>query len=102
VFYKAARIGQRIKNYIRLSTELSTAERSDLLFYLIYAVVAKQLGKKDITFNDIKLFDIDALSDDNINIIKASVYQKYKELGGNGRVAKSSSFVNEVDSVIGL
>lgn len=102
VFYKAARIGQRIKNYIRLSTEFSPAERSDVLFFLIYAVVAKQLGKKDISFNDIKDFDIDALSDDYITTIKDAVVNKYKELGGNGRVAKSSTFVNEVDTVIGL
>lgn len=102
VFYRAARIGQMIKNQLKASTELSTAERSDLLFYLVYAVVAKRLGKTDISFNDIKAFDISTLSEDEINAVKTLVYQKYKELGGNGRVAKSSSFVNEVDTTIGL
>lgn len=102
VFYKAARIGQNVKNCLKLSSELSTAERSDVLFYLIYAVVAKRLGKKNISFNDIKLFDVDVLTEDEINTVKALVYQKYKELGGNGRVAKSSTFVNEVDAAIGI
>ena len=102
VFYKAARIGQMVKNCLKLSSELSTAERSDVLFYLIYAVVAKRLGKKDISFNDIKLFDVDVLTEDEINTVKALVYKKYKELGGNGRVAKSSTFVNEVDAAIGI
>ena len=102
VFYKAARIGQNVKNNLRLSSELSSAERSDVLFYLIYAVVAKRLGKKKIDFADIKSFDIESLSTEEINEVKTAVYQKYKELGGNGRVAKSVSFVDDVDTVIGI
>ncbi len=102
VFYKAARIGQSVKNNLRLSAELSSAERSDVLFYLIYAVVAKRLGKKKIDFADIKSFDIESLSTEEINEVKTAVYQKYKELGGNGRVAKSASFVDDVDTVIGI
>ena len=30
------------------------------------------------------------------------IYNKYKELGGNGRVAKSSTFVDEIDILLGL
>ncbi len=102
VFYKAARIGQKVKNCLKMASELSPAEKSDVLFYLLYAVVAKQVGKKSITFNDIKSFDVDAITEDKINTVKELVYQKYKELGGNGRVAKSSTFINEVDSLIKL
>lgn len=102
VFYKAARIGQKIKQQLKLSTGLSIAERSDILFYLIYAIVARRINKSDISFIDIKQFDIDSLSSAEIEDVKEVVYTKYKELGGNGRVAKSSSFVDEVDKVIGL
>ncbi len=102
VFYKAARIGQSVKNNLRLSAEFSSAERSDVLFYLIYAVVAKRLGKSKIDFADIKNFDIDLLSTEEIDEVKTAVYQKYKELGGNGRVAKNASFVDDVDAVIGI
>ena len=28
--------------------------------------------------------------------------KRYKELGGNGRVAKSSTFVNEIDVLLGF
>lgn len=81
---------------------MTTAERSDVLFYLVYAVVAKRLNKSQITFNDIKNFDIDTLCDDEINAVKTIVFFKYKELGGNGRAAKSSTFVDEVDLAIGI
>ena len=102
VFYKAARIGQMVKKNLKTTSHMTVAERSDILFFLVYAVIAKRLGKNSISFSDIKGFDIDTLTHDEINGVKEIVYRKYKELGGNGRVAKSSSFVDEVDSVIGL
>ncbi len=102
VFYKAACIGQKVKNNLKQSTEYTAAERSDVLFYLVYAVIANRLRKSQISFSDIKGFDIETITDDEINTIKESIYQKYKALGGNGRVAKSLSFVDEVDAVIGL
>ena len=102
IFYKAARIGRAVKNNLRLTSEITTAERSDILFYLIYAVVSNRLQKKNISFSDIKTFDIDSLSDEEIDKIKSAVYSKYKELGGNGRVAKSSTFINDIIQVIGI
>lgn len=50
IFYKAARIGRAVKNNLRLTSEITTAERSDILFYLIYAVVANRLQKKIFHF----------------------------------------------------
>ena len=102
VFYKAARIGQMVKKILKTTPDMTAAERSDVLFFLVYAVVAKRLGKNSISFSDIKAFDIDSLTANEINDVKELVYRKYKELGGNGHVAKSSSFIDEVDSVIGL
>jgi hypothetical protein len=34
---------------------LTPAERSDVLFYLLYAVAAKTLNKKEMDFNDLSL-----------------------------------------------
>lgn len=50
IFYKAARIGRAVKNNLRLTSEITTAERSDILFYLIYAVVSNRLQKKIFHF----------------------------------------------------
>ena len=72
------------------------------LFYLLYAVVSKKFGKKNISKNDIINLDIDMINDDFINANKIIVYNKYKELGGNGRVAKSSTFVNDIDVLNGM
>lgn len=69
-------------------------------YYLLYAVVAKCMNKKNISFDDIKAFDLTCVTDEVIGNVKNLVYAKYKELGGNGRVAKSASFVDEIDKLL--
>ena len=102
VYYKVATLGKKVQHILRNSNEITPAERSDILFYLLYAIVAHTLTKKDISFADIKQLDISSITDENILAHKTLVYDKYKELGGNGRVAKSSSFIEEIDKLIGL
>lgn len=101
-FYKVARIGQIVKIYLKSSNDLSTVEKGDILFFLIYAVVAKRLGKRNISFSDIKNFDTETLSQEELDTVKSIVYKKYKELGGNRQVAKNSKFVTEVMEIIGV
>ena len=81
---------------------MTPAERSDVLFYLLYAVVAKMLNKKEISFSDLKEFDLEKVTSSVIDKTKQLIYNKYKELGGNGRVAKSSAFINEIDIILGF
>lgn len=101
-YYNAAKIGKTIQKNIKDTPNMSTAERSDILFYLIYAVIAKILNKNEITFQDLSNFNLDLLKDEVINPCKDMVYKKYKELGGNGRVAKSADFINEIYSLLNL
>ena len=58
MFYKTALLGKRVQEYLKKIVELSAAERSDILFYLLYGVVASALGKNKINFPDIKKIDI--------------------------------------------
>lgn len=101
-YYNAALLGKRIKSNLSATADMSSAEKSDVLFYLLYAVVAKVLSKKEISFTDIRNLDLKLITDELINKVKVIVYSKYKELGGNGRVAKSNTFVEEIDKLIGL
>ncbi len=99
-YYRAAKIGRIIQNNLKVSTNMTTAEKSDVLFYLMYAVVSKLLNKQEITFEDLKNFDIEQLTPEVINKYKELVFAKYKELGGNGRVAKSATFIDEIDNIL--
>lgn len=102
VFYKCALLGKRIQANVKKTVEYSSAEKSDILFYLLYGVVANKLHKNSIEVQDIKNFDIDSITDQEIDEIRNEIYSVYKENGGNGRVAKSSEFVNKVDEILGL
>ena len=81
---------------------MTSAERNDVLYYLMYAVSAKIFGKKEITFADMKTLELDSITDELIDKIKVQIYDKYKALGGNGRVAKSETFISEIDNILGL
>ena len=101
-YYNAARIGKFVQHNLSVTQEMTRAEKSDILFYLLYAVVAKILGKKEVTFGDLSSFDEKNVTDDVINEIKNAIYERYKKLGGNGRVAKSETFINEIYTLLGF
>lgn len=102
VYYKTALLGKKIQANLSKTTDMTSAERNDVLYYLLYAVSAKIFNKKTIEFADMKNIDIDSVSEDVINELKNKIYAKYKELGGNGRVAKSDTFITEIDKILDL
>ena len=102
VFYKCAQLGKRIQSNVRKTAEYSSAEKSDILFYLLYGIVANKLRKNSISIQDIKNFDVDSITEQEIDEVKNKIYSLYKDNGGNGRVAKSSEFVSKVDKILGL
>lgn len=101
IYYKAAQLGKIIQKNVRLAG-YSQAEKSDILFYVLYAVVAKYLNKRTIEYKDIIEMDLSKITDEYINDVRNIIYKKYKELGGNGRVAKSSDFINEIEPLLGI
>lgn len=101
-YYKAARIGRKVQNTLKTSISMTNTEVNDILFYVIYAVVADALKKKELSFIDLKSFDLNNISEDSISEISNRIYQKYKELGGNSRTAKSSTFTDDVCLLLNL
>lgn len=102
VFYRCAVLGKKTQKNLKRTIQYTSAEKSDILFYLLYGVVANSIKKNNITISDIKNLDINSITDDDISEIKDKIYKIYKENGGNGRVAKSSKFVDKVDEVLAL
>lgn len=86
-YYKAAKIGRRVQSSLKTYTSMTNTEVNDILFYVIYAVVADALSKKELSFIDLKNFDLNNITEDSISEISNRIYLKYKELGGNSRIA---------------
>lgn len=102
VYYKAACIGRSVQNCLKTSTVMNSTEVNDILFYVIYAIVAEHLQKKEISFDDIKNYDVNKITNSEVERISNIVYSKYKELGGNSSIAKSSVFIDEIDNLLNL
>ena len=100
VFYRVALLGKKIQRNVRSGSDYSSAEKSDILYYVLYAVIADVLGKKNIPPADIKNLDIDSITDTLIEDIRNRVYEIYKQHGGNGRVAKSAEFIQYIDNML--
>lgn len=99
-YYKAALLGKRVHHNLSMTGTITPAERSDILFYLLYAITSKVTNKKEISFDDLASIDVFGMNESLIDSTKELIYAKYKELGGNGRVAKSSTFINDIDLLI--
>ena len=99
-YYKCAFIGKKVQKQLKSNSDLTSAERSDLLFYVVYAVFAKTSKKKTMTFSDLKTFDTTSVSNEIITSLIDEIYIKYKEEGGNGRVAKSQEFIRKIDEIL--
>ena len=76
------------------------AEKSDILYYVLYAVIARVLNKRDIKPSDIKTLDLNSVTDSIIVDVRDRVYEIYKQHGGNGRVAKSAEFIQYIDAIL--
>lgn len=100
VFYRVASLGKKNQKNVRSGSDYSSAEKSDILYYVLYAVIANVLGKKNITPADIKNLDMDSVTDTLIEDIRNRVYEIYKLHGGNGRVAKSAEFIQYIDNML--
>ncbi len=102
VFYRTALLGKRVMINLAKTANLTSVERNDILYYLLYASVARTLNKKEISFIDVKNMDMNSVSEELINSLKSTIYDAYIKAGGNSRVAKNPDFIKTVNTVIGL
>jgi hypothetical protein len=99
-FFKAAYLGKKLEHSLNSLTNYPTVEKGDILFYLIYSVVAIIIGKIEINSNDLSRLDVTNIKSDLIDETILMVYTEYKKLGGNGKVAKSSELTRAVQEKI--
>ncbi|EEX73430.1 AIPR family protein [Leptotrichia hofstadii] len=101
-YYKAAKVGRRVQNILKNNRNMTNTEINDILFYVIYAIVACILNKKELNFCDLKSLDITSITDKFIVEISEKIHNKYKELGGNSSIAKSKTFIENIDLLFNL
>ena len=81
---------------LKCSQIYSQAQINDILFYVLYYSVAKQVDKLDITATDIKKLDLSVFTNKFILESAEYVFSKYEELGGNSKVAKGAELIKSL------
>lgn len=100
VFYNAASLGKKVESALKRSACYSQGEKNDILFYTIYYVVATLISKVEIAAEDVKALDVDAITEDQINLAAQMVHSQYRSLGATGKVAKGSELIEVVKKAI--
>lgn len=95
-YYNAAIIGKRVKSFINSLGVYSISEQSDISFYVMYVCSAKITGSAEITTKQLGSFKLDDITDEKIKICAEYVYEKYKQLGGNNKVAKGTNLIESI------
>jgi hypothetical protein len=95
-YYKAALIGRKVKQLINSLGIYTVSEQSDISFYVMYVCSAKINKSKKITPEQLGNINIDEFSETNIRISADYVYNKYKSLGGNNKVAKGTNLIDSI------
>ena len=85
---------------LKSSSDYSQAEKSDILFYVIYCVICLRLHSAEIDIQRFKEIDLNDISDEEIGHAAQIVSTIYNELGGNNKVAKGSSLLEKVQEVV--
>lgn len=97
VFYNAARLGKTVERCLKQSSTYSQSQTNDILFYVLYYAVAKDINRSNITSNDIKSLDVSTYTDEYILGISETVFAKYESLGGDSKVAKGSELIKALE-----
>ena len=100
LFYRSASLGKKVERYIKSSSDYSQAVKSDILFYVIYTVVAQAVQSPDISSLSFKALDMDAIDEIKISQAAQLVFKLYQELGGNNKVAKGSELLERIRTEI--
>lgn len=95
-YYNAAMIGKRVKSFINSLGVYSISEQSDISFYVMYVCSAKIAGSAEITTKQLGSINLDDITDEKIKICAEYVYKKYKQLGGNNKIAKGTNLIESI------
>lgn len=95
-FLAVAIIGKETERIIKGVENMSKVEKGDILFYAIYSIAAKLIGKEVIKASDLDSFEKSQLNEQEIKTTINDIFDIYKSLGGTSKVAKGPELIKKV------
>lgn len=96
VFYRVASLGKKVEHFIKSSGEYEQSAKSNILFYTLYAVAALAVHSVDISVKSFKELNENVFNNDSLAAAARIVFDLYKELGGNDKVAKGNVLLEKL------
>jgi len=99
-FYSAAFIGKQVENVLKKSSPYTTAQKSDILFYVIYMVVCKEVNQTKISSESLSTLDLKKFTESFILECAQEVFDLYERMGGTNKIAKGGDLIKEVQKFL--
>lgn len=96
LFYRSASLGKKVERFLKSSEKYSQSAKSDILFYVLYSVVALEFRSPDIDLKKFKEMDPESINDEKIDSAASFVFSEYEALGGNNKVAKGPELIERL------
>ena len=93
------KLAVHVRQYLK-TTGLSRGAQNDLIFYVLLASCAEQVGKFEIEAND--LGGVVIPTDEVLHSIVNTIYEEYVEAGGTSVIAKNSAFVDRIKQAFNI
>ncbi len=97
-YFNAAKIGKGVFSTLLRYEHAERSEKTDILFYVIYAVAASLCGKCDPNHVDLSRLDCSSIDETIILTWINRVLAKYRSLGGDDKVAKGPDLAKWIKS----
>lgn len=94
IYRVCALIVKRVDAFLRANDDLDSRERNNLRFYIAMLSAVIATGKDTPKALDLVGLNVDAITNDNIQVCFQAVKTTYDDLGGGDRVAKGRELVS--------
>ena len=102
LYYACAEATRRVEAYLKTTdSDLPTKDRNNLRFYVTMHAAAVLAGKPTPTAKDLAELDVSKLDDERIKSSLDIVKSEYHALGGTDQVAKGSSLLEAIKTILG-
>lgn len=95
-YFRCAKIGKMVNEHVWKTDGLTKNEKTNLLFYVIYAVVARLFAKEKFYPQDIVAVDITQITMTFLDEVVMLVKTVFIQNGGTDKVAKGPNFIGEL------
>jgi len=96
LYINAAELLRRVQAVLRIRSEMTQRDRTNLRFYVLYWLVASIVNSVKPTPRQVADLNRDQVTDDDIEAAIDAVWTPFKDLGGDDNVAKGSELIRSL------